>query len=70
MMQTKQVVVTGGGKNLFKVSENSGTYYVYQVSAGWITNSTKSIGSTRSFEDAITLIRSYTGRGIEKISNW
>ena len=66
----KKVVVQGGGKNLFKVSHYDGTYYVYQVIAGFISNDNNLIGKTRSLEDALTLIRSYAGRDIEKISDW
>jgi hypothetical protein len=66
----KKVVVKGGGKNLFKVSHYDGTYYVYQVNTGLISNDNNQIGKTRSLEDAFTLIRSYSGRDIEKISEW
>jgi hypothetical protein len=66
----KKVVVKGGGKNLFKVSSYDGTYYVYQVNVGLISNDNSLIGKTRSLEDALTLIRSYAGRDIEKISDW
>lgn len=66
----KKVVVKGGGKNLFKVSSYDGTYYVYQVNAGLIANDNNLIGKTRSLEDALTLIRSYSGRDIERISEW
>lgn len=66
----KKVVVKGGGKNLFKVSSYDGTYYVYQVNAGFISNENNLIGKTRSLEDALTLIRSYSGKDIEKISEW
>ncbi len=67
---TKKVVVKGGGKNLFKVSSYEGTYYVYQVDAGLISNDNNLIGTTKSLEDALSLIRSYAGRAIERISDW
>lgn len=55
---------------MFKVSSYDGTYYVYQVNVGLISNDNSLIGKTRSLEDALTLIRSYAGRDIEKISDW
>ena len=58
----------GGG--LFRVSESGGTFYVNKVTPGFLGDSTKDIGQTRSLEDAITLIRSYSGKDIKKISDW
>lgn len=69
-MAAKKVVVKGGGRNLFKVSEYNGTFYVYQVEVGLLADDKHQIGKTTSLEDALTLIRSYTGKDIEKISNW
>ena len=62
-MAKKKVVVKGGGNNLYYISESSGTIYVYQ-SGGW--NDT-SIGTVKSMEDALALIRSHSGRDIESI---
>ncbi|NOX66239.1 MAG: hypothetical protein GXO85_10740 [Chlorobi bacterium] len=69
-MNTKKVVTNGGGENLFKVSEYRGKFYVYKVKVGFISDSSKEIGSAGSFEDALYLIKSYTGRGIDKIRDW
>lgn len=68
-MEAKKVVVQGGGKNLFKVSYSSGYFYVYKVDVGLLDH-LHDIGKTRSLEDALTLIRSYSGREIDKIAPW
>jgi hypothetical protein len=62
-MAGKKIVVRGGGKNLYSVSESSGTIYVYKGS-GW---GKSQIGKTRTMEDALALIKSHSGRGIESI---
>ena len=59
-MAKKKVVVKGGGDNLYYVSESSGTIY---VSRG---NGT-SLGTTKTMEDALALIKSHSGREIERI---
>lgn len=64
---TKRVVINGGGRNLFKVEQYSGYYYVYYMSIGFLFDDKDFIGKTRSFEDAISLIRSYSGKGIKEI---
>ena len=63
-MSDKRVVVKGGGNNLYSVSESSGTIYVYKGS-GW---GKSQIGKTRTMEDALSLIRSHSGKDIESIS--
>lgn len=60
-MAKKRVVVKGGGSNLYYISESSGTYYVYK-------GSSSQIGKTRSMDDAISIIRSHSGKEIESIS--
>lgn len=65
----KRVVVRGGGNNLFKIS-GSRTYEVYQVKVNLITNSLISIGSASSLEDALSIIRSYSGEEIKEIREW
>lgn len=64
----KRVVVGGGGKNLYKLSEYGGWFYVYHVDVGFISNSNTSIGKTRSLADAIDLIKSHSGKDIQEIS--
>lgn len=62
-MSKKRVVVKGGGANLYYVSESSGTVYVYKGGV-W---SDSQIGKTKSMSDALSLIRSHSGREIESI---
>jgi len=59
----KKVVVKGGGSNLYYISENSGTFYVYK-GGGW---SETEIGKTKTMEDALALIKSHSGRDVESI---
>jgi hypothetical protein len=68
MSNTRRVVVQGGGKNLYKISESSGWHHVYKVDVGFLTDSSKSIGKTHSLEDALAIIRSHSGRDIQEIS--
>ncbi len=68
MSNDKRVVVKGGGKNLYKVSEYDGWFYAYKVNVGFISDSSTSIGKTRSLKDALDLIKSHSGREIEEIS--
>lgn len=69
-MNTKKVTTDGRYENLFKVSEYRGKYYVYRVKVGFISNSTIEIGNAGSFEDALSLIKSYAGDAIDSISDW
>ena len=56
-MAKKKVVVRGGG--LYYVSEYSGTFYVKRGGTD--------IGKAKSFDDALSIIKSDSGRDIEKI---
>ena len=69
-MKNRKVTVKGTSKNLFKVSEYDGKYYVYQVSPGFFGDTSSKIGETSTLEDALSLIRSYTGKDIDNIGNW
>ena len=62
-MSKKKVIVKGGGSNLYYVSESSGTFYVHK---GGVWSETQ-IGKTKTMEDALSLIRSHSGRDIESI---
>lgn len=66
MSKDKDVVVSGGGKNLYKISEYNGSFHVYQVDVGLISNSNNSIGKTTSQVDALDLIKSHSGKEIKK----
>jgi hypothetical protein len=66
MGNVKKVVVQGGGKNLYEVSESGGWFYAYQITVG-LFNKKTSVGKGRTMEDALSLIKAHSGRGIEKI---
>ncbi|AXQ27334.1 hypothetical protein D0B54_00910 [Solimonas sp. K1W22B-7] len=68
MSKDRRVVVTGGGKNLYRISEYGGWFHAYKVDVGLISNSSNSIGKARSLEDAIVLIKSHSGEEIQEIS--
>lgn len=61
-----KVVVRGGGQNLYEVSESSGWFYAYKVNVNLI-NSKDNLGKASSFDQALDIIKSHSGRGIEKI---
>jgi len=63
-MSKKRIIVKGGGENLYYVSESSGTIYVYK---GSVWGSDTQIGKTRTMSDALSLIKSHSGRDIERI---
>ena len=67
-MADRKVVVKGGGKNLYKISEYGGKYTAYHVDVGFISNSNNNIGEARNLEDALSLIKAHSGKEIEKIS--
>lgn len=46
--------------NLYKVSEGSGKFYVSQVTGAIFTNH-RSLGTTRSLQDALELIKADVG---------
>lgn len=68
MSSDRQVVVKGGGKNLYKITESDGSFHAYKVDINLFSNSNKSIGKAKSLADALALIRSHSGKEIEKIS--
>ncbi len=67
-MTKRKVVVSGGGKNLYEISESNGTFWVYKVNVGLILNDRKQIGKTTRMDDALSIIRSHSGREIDTIS--
>lgn len=66
---TKRVVTQGGGNNLFKIT-GSNNLDVYVVNVGLFSNSTSKIGRARNLEDALSIIKSYSGNQIKEISEW
>ena len=66
-MSKRDVVVEGGGSNLYEVSEYAGEFYVYKVSVGLFSDDRTSIGTCNKLEDALTLVRMHSGRNIKSI---
>ncbi len=66
----REVVVQGGGKNLYRVNESNGKYTAYRVDVGIISNSYSKIGEAHNLDDALTLINNHAGRPVEKIKKW
>ncbi|MDJ0643967.1 MAG: hypothetical protein QNJ15_14230 [Erythrobacter sp.] len=64
-MSQRRVVVKGGGNNLYYVSESAGTFRVTHVSG--MFGGKSDVGKTRSFDHALSLIRSHSGRQIDSI---
>ncbi len=59
----RKVIVKGGGQNLYSISESSGKYRAYKGTG----HSKSKIGLASSLEDALSLIKSHSGRDIESI---
>jgi hypothetical protein len=64
----KKVTVKRGNGNYYKVIGDS-KLEVYCTKTGFISNSSNSIGSVRSLEDAISLIRSHSGSEVASIQD-
>ena len=62
-MSKARVIVKGGGRNLYYVSEQSGKFYVYQ--GGFFGKS--QIGKSNSMSSALSLIKSHSGKAIERV---
>ena len=71
-MADKKVKISGGGKNLFKVSSYNGRYTVYEVSVSMLPvfDNYKKIGKASSLDDALSLIKAHSGKSIVSISDW
>ena len=67
MGRTREVVVQGGGANLYKVYEYDGRFTAYKVNVRFLGNTQDTIGTARSLEDAIALVRAHSGRQIKSI---
>lgn len=67
-MSTTKVVVEGGGSNLYEVQQDGGHYKAFHVRVNLLLpNSRDNVGSARSFEGALSLIRSHSGKEIKRI---
>jgi hypothetical protein len=65
MGRTRSVAVQGG--NLYEIGEYDGTFYVRRVKVNLLFNDKSDIGKARSLDDALSLIRSHSGREIKSI---
>jgi len=65
----KRVVTQCGGNNLFKIT-GSNTLEIYIVKVGTFSDSTSKIGSARNLDDALSIIKSYSGNQIKEIREW
>ena len=72
-MSMKKVVVKDCPRksiNLYKVSESSGKFYVYQIDPGFISDTHNEVGTSRSLRDALELVKAYSGGNNLQISDW
>lgn len=63
-MAKRKVVVRGGGENLYYISDSGSWFY---VTKGSVWGSGTDIGKARCLEDALAIVKSHSGRDIEKI---
>jgi hypothetical protein len=66
-MADKQIRTQNG--KLFKLSESSGQWTVYEVDVGFLNNY-KNVGKTKSLKDAIDIVRAVSGREVREMSDW
>lgn len=69
-MMKRKVIVQGGGENLYRVNDSNGTFYVQKVSIGLISNNYRDIGRTNNLDDALSIIKSHSGKQIKEILAW
>ena len=65
-MSTRKVIVKGGGRNLYYISEASDKIYVYKADEGLFGGKTQ-IATARKIEDALAIIKNHSGREIDHI---
>jgi len=65
----KRVVTQGGGNNLFKITGTS-KLEIYIVKVDTFSNRTSKIGKANSLDDALSIIKSYSGNQIKEIREW
>lgn len=68
----KRVVTQNKGNNLFRVS-GTRTLYIYCIEVDNplpFFDKKIQIGSARSLEDALSIIKSYSGAQIRRITDW
>jgi hypothetical protein len=65
----KRVVTIGGGQNLYKIVGTS-RLEVFHIKVGFLLDNKTKIGSSRSIEDALSVIKSHSGNQIKEIREW
>lgn len=65
---TKKVITKGGGNN-FKII-GTRTLEVYEIKDVIWTSTTKKIGQVNNLEDALSLIKAYSGSEIKDIEDY
>lgn len=69
-MKTKRVIVNNGYQNLFKISETNGMFTISQIIVGLFLDKTKKIGTAKNFDDALSIVKSYSGAEVKEIKEW
>lgn len=69
LLMKKRVVTQGGGNNLFKIT-GTDKLEIYIVYVGYVFDRTKKIGAAINLEDALSIIKSYSGNQIKDIAEW
>lgn len=69
-MATKRVVVSGGGQNLYRITGSGSSFIASKITINTFIDDVKRVGKAGSFDDALSLIKSHSGKSIEKVSNW
>lgn len=65
----KRVVTEGGGQNLYKIVGSS-NLEIFHVKVGTFSDSKNKIGSCRSLDDALSIIKSHSGNQIKNVRDW
>jgi hypothetical protein len=66
-MSKRTVVVEGGGANLYCIYQSGDRFTAYKVNVRLLSSDEVRIGSSRSLEDAISLVQAHSGRRIKSI---
>lgn len=67
---TWQVIVRGGGEDLYRVRKIGNAYIVEKVKSGELRNTYVRIGEAKSFDEALKLIEKYAGRKVDRVADW
>ena len=64
-MAKRKVAVQGG--DIYEINDYEGKFRICKVDVGLLTDRRRDIGNTKSLEDALALIRSYSGKQIKDV---